>query len=74
MGFHLIGLAVDIANRRIVLTDIGTGAMIGGLLGELGVRLASTLGRRPTIDGWREGMFFGGLVTFLIWAFSELEA
>ncbi len=74
MGSHFIGLVIDIASRRIALTDIGTGAMIGGLLGELGVRLASMLGHRPTIDGWREGMFFGGLIVLLAWAFSELEA
>lgn len=74
MGSHLIGLIADLANRRVALTDVGTGAIIGGLLCELGVRVASLMGHRTAIDGWREGMFLGGLAVFLVWVFGELEA
>jgi hypothetical protein len=52
-------VAADLANEGGGFTDVGTGAAIGGVLGEAAVRLASTLGLEFDIDGWREGMFLG---------------
>lgn len=57
----------------VALTHIGTASMLGGLLGEVLVRLGSTLGWEPATDGWREGMFFGALAFFLVWLFGAAE-
>jgi hypothetical protein len=74
MGFRsaLAVLLAEFTGGRIALTDIGTGAAIGGVLGETAVRLAPMLGLELKIDGWREGMFLGALVTLAFWAFGEM--
>lgn len=64
----------DFADGRITLTDVGTGAAVGGVLGETAVRLAPMLGLELKIDGWREGMFCGALGALAFWAFGELGA
>jgi hypothetical protein len=64
----------DLINGQIALTDIGTGAAVGGVLGEIVVRLAPMFGLEPKIDGWREGMFLGALGVLALWVFGELEA
>jgi hypothetical protein len=67
-------LAVDFLRGEVGLADIGTAAIIGGVLGETAARLGVTLGRGSEPDGWRDGMFFGGLAALLYWAFGELGA
>jgi hypothetical protein len=68
MGASLIAVvAAELSHGRIALTDIGTGAMVDGLLGEIAVRMAPLFGRELTVDGWREGMFVGALVVFAAW-------
>jgi hypothetical protein len=49
------------------LGDVGTFALVGGVLVEAGVRLAKLLGRQPSTDGWREGMFVGASLGLLYW-------
>ena len=53
------------------LGDVGTFALVGGVLVETGVRVAKRLGCEPTADGWREGMFAGACVGLLYWLFGE---
>jgi hypothetical protein len=72
MGFRVAVAAVTDAG--IALTDIGTGAALGGVLGETVVRLAPLLGLELEDDGWRKGMFFGALFTLLFWTFGEVGA
>jgi hypothetical protein len=70
----LTAFAVVIAglsDGTIGLTDVGTLAVIGGVIGEAAVRIGVAFGREFDIDGWREGMFFGGLVALLFWVFGE---
>jgi hypothetical protein len=74
MGASLLAVvAAELAHGRIALTDIGTGAMVGGLLGEIAVRIAPLFGRELNMDGWREGMFFGALIVFAAWVSNGLE-
>jgi len=47
--------------------------MLGGLLGEVLVRLGPLFGWEPAVEGWREGMFFGALTFFLVWLFGATE-
>ncbi len=47
--------------------------MVGGLLGEIAVRIAPLFGRELKVDGWREGMFFGALIVFAAWVSNGLE-
>jgi hypothetical protein len=54
------------------LGDVGTVALIGGILGEAGARVSRFLGREPAIDGWREGMFVGGVFALLVWSSGEI--
>lgn len=71
MGFQWTSAApvvADLASDPISLSDIGAGAVIGGVLGETAVRLAAALGFEPQIDGWREGMFVGALLALVYWA------
>jgi hypothetical protein len=49
------------------LGDVGTFALVGGVLVEAGVRLGKVFGRQRTVDGWREGMFLGGCLGLLYW-------
>lgn len=56
------------------LNDVGTFAVIGGVLAETGRRVAALLGREWKADAWREGMFVSGLVTLIVWAFRKLVA
>jgi hypothetical protein len=63
-----------LVDGQIAFTDIGTGAIIGGVLVELVVRLAPLFGLEPRIDGWREGMFLGALGALALWAFGGLGA
>jgi len=49
------------------LGDVGSFALIGGVLVEAGVRVGRLLGRHPTTDGWREGMFLGACLGLLYW-------
>ncbi len=49
------------------LGDVGTFALVGGVLVETGVRLAKLLGHRSTTDGWREGVFLGACLGLLYW-------
>lgn len=58
---------------NVALTDIGTASMLGGLLGEVLVRLGPLFGWEPAVEGWREGMFFGALTFFLVWLFGATE-
>jgi hypothetical protein len=67
-------MSSDLAEGRFTLNDVGTGAVIGGLLGELCTRLAPSIGREWQVDGWREGMFFGALAVLVFWVFGELGA
>lgn len=69
-----IGLVLAVADGSFGLTDVGTGAVIGGVLGEMAVRAASMFGMQLTIDGWREGMFVGALLSLSYLAFGELGA
>jgi hypothetical protein len=55
------------------LSDVGTFAVIGGVLAETGRRIAALLGREWA-DAWREGMFVSGLVALVIWTFRKLVA
>ena len=74
MGLHLVGIIFSAMAGRLALTDIGTAAMLGGVLGEVYSRLWSLLGWEPVVDGWREGMFFGALFFLALWAFGVMEA
>ena len=65
--------SVGLKLTDVALGDIGTAAVLGGVLFEAIVRLAPLVGWRPSIDGWREGMFFGALVAFLVWIIEVLE-
>jgi hypothetical protein len=56
------------------LNDVGTFAVIGGVLAEAGRRIAAVFGREWKADAWREGMFLSGLGALLIWAFRKLVA
>jgi len=56
------------------LNDVGTFAVIGGVLAETGRRIAAALGRDWKADAWREGMFVSGLGALLFWAFRKLVA
>lgn len=51
---------------------MGTVALIGGILGEAGARVSRFVGREPAIDGWREGMFVGGVFALLVWISGEI--
>lgn len=75
MGLQLLLLVVvgNLVDGQIALTDVGTGAAIGGVLGETAVRLAPMLGFELKVDGWREGMFLGALLVLLAWVFGELR-
>ncbi len=72
-GF-LVVVAAGRADGAIGITDVGTGAAIGGVLGETVVRLASMVGLEPEVDGWREGMFLGALAVLFYGTFGELGA
>ncbi len=48
--------------------------MLGGLLGEVFVRLASLFGWEPAVDGWREGMFLSALIFVCLWVLGAIEA
>jgi len=65
-------VAADLPDGGIGFTDVGTGAAIGGVLGETAVRLASLFGLKLDIDGWREGMFLGALLALWYSAFGAL--
>jgi len=67
-------LAADLLDGGMGLTDVGTAAIVGGVLVETVARLGTALGRQHEIDGWREGMFFGALMALLFWAFGEAGA
>jgi hypothetical protein len=54
------------------LSDVGTTAIIGGVVAEAGKRAAETLGWSWKADAWREGMFVSGLFALVIWAFRRL--
>jgi hypothetical protein len=56
------------------LSDVGTFAVVGGVLAETGRRVATMLGREWKADAWREGMVVSGLGALLIWAFRKLVA
>jgi hypothetical protein len=66
-------IAVDLGDGGIGFTDVGTGAAIGGVLGETAVRLASLFDLNLDIDGWREGMFLGALLALWYSAFGALN-
>lgn len=76
VGIRLAVLVVlaDLAGGGIALGDLGTGALIGGVLGETVARVGRLLGHEPEIDGWREGMFAGAVVALLYWALGEVVA
>ncbi|HEX8689316.1 MAG TPA: hypothetical protein VF729_03645 [Solirubrobacterales bacterium] len=63
-----------LSDDRLGLTDIGTVAVIGGVLTEAAVRIGASCGIEWEIDGWREGMFFGALIALLFWLFGEASA
>jgi len=54
------------------LNDVGTFAVVGGVLAETGRRVAAVLGREWKADAWREGMFVSGLLALVIWTFRKL--
>ena len=54
------------------LSDVGTAAVIGGVVGEAAARLAKLLGRAWKTDAWREGMFVSGGAALLAWVFQKL--
>lgn len=70
----LVFVIADLSDGNVGLTDIGTLAVVGGVIGETAVRIGMMSGREFEIDGWRDGMFFGALVALLYWAFGELGA
>jgi len=70
----LATLVADLADGQIGLTDVGTGAAIGGVLGETAVRLAPMFGVKLKLDGWREGMFFGALGALALAVSGQLGA
>lgn len=65
-------LVAGLVDVRFTLSDVGTTAVIGGLVGELAVRLARSLGTEIRLDGWREGMFIGALWGLSVWIFGGL--
>jgi|GEM_PF-2705739 len=74
MEFAPAHLLADLETGRIGLTDIGTIAVLGGVLGETIVRLARSFGLEVEIDGWREGMFVGALGAVLLWIADQAGA
>jgi hypothetical protein len=70
----VVAASADPTDGGIGFTDVGTGAAIGGVLGEGVVRLASMFGRELDIDGWREGMFMGALLALSYSALGALGA
>lgn len=72
--YFAIGVMADIADGRITLAEIGAIGLIGGIVGESLVRIARSLGLDFGFDGWREGMFFGGLMALTWWIFGQVGA
>lgn len=75
--FGLTAVSIVIAgllNGELSLGDVGTVAIVGGVIGEVAARLGAIVGRESEIDGWREGMFFGAMAGLLYWTFGELGA
>lgn len=70
----LVVVVAAFGDGSIGLTNVGTGAAVGGALGEAVVRIASVFGLELGIDGWREGMFFGALLALSYSAFGGLGA
>lgn len=74
VGLSALIVLASLADGQLTLTDVGTGAVLGGLLGEVLTRLAVSLGREWEADGWREGMFYGALLVLTMWLFREMGA
>ena len=74
MVSFVVLVAADLTDGGIGFTDVGTGAAVGGALGEAAVRLASALGLELDIDGWREGMFLGALLALSYSTFGMFGA